>query len=754
MWDKSLTAVQVGKEGASCATAHLRLVVNVKYNTTGRIATTEKLDVDEITLSDLTGNTLRYCSVRLNCKVIAQNVVFLVRYASLPVGSMHLVVAPTGSMPDIAAGGLRTMENFQVMLSLMRSGMQLEEVTPWLEAWELNVQRSEFEEAFLPWKQFTKSIHLHTNAVSTCRTVAFPVKDRNWLDLRFIISPYLYPNGSLFELDVIHAIFGNGKSHGVFRQAAVMHRVIGASFPTRVSFNPREIENLMPGEELTPELVKAICAIGYYRERGMLFNSEISREMSTALQILRSVGIRNVSPIAFDLTGLMADQIEVCQTTLSERSFAIVTGPGGTGKTRLITTVAKSAAHEGALVVALGFMGVVVSKMRKELGNYAYCSTIHMLALNEIRKNRLLALANERRVIFIIEEGFMVGHRLFLMFLLSMKPLLARARIFIFGDHSQLPPMNEAPFVHYLAAANLGERAINLPWISFGNLYLNKRQGEGSELAEVCRNIRCGIMPDRGRSLKVVTTQQMALVDALAYQGTLVSFPERFLIMAATHAKVEQLTCAIRAVLNPVATVNVITRRSTEVESLNPATGKTITTRTVKDYHLNIRWNDLVILTHNYILPRSACICPDYTPFPDIEDNKSVPVYNGMVGILERIYGSRTAVFRTSDGRSSYPVSLECFYPRLTGSAADAIPADAFICGYARTVHKSQGAEADEVVYVSCGPPSRATAYTAISRGRKCVTIFDASQNHFRWSLSKPNPHMEAGMNVILDKYK
>lgn len=121
---------------------------------------------------------------------------------------------------------------------------------------------------------------------------------------------------------------------------------------------------------------------------------------------------------------------------------------------------------------------------------------------------------------------------------------------------------------------------------------------------------------------------------------------------------------------------------------------------------------------------RRKGLIPDYDPWYAgrpvmiLKNSYDLELFNGETGVVVEVDGVRRAVFRKGEDEfRTYPVSV---LPELETV-------------YAMTVHKSQGSEYDEVMFIlperEVAVLSKELVYTAVTRARKKISIVSSADN-------------------------
>lgn len=394
------------------------------------------------------------------------------------------------------------------------------------------------------------------------------------------------------------------------------------------------------------------------------------------LDLLKKISLQGMK-IKFPLS---ADQESVLKTLvgwLSQSTQPAITvgGYAGTGKTTLIGVLRQVIKHASpeikvAFACYTGKASQVLMTKLKEL-DAVYKGdtggTIHSLMYNPEtdKQGRIVKWVRNKQInqdLIIVDEGSMVDEKIW-------KDLLSYGiRIVVFGDHGQLPPI---------------EGRFNL--MANPDLKLEKihRQAEGNKILTLARMAReDGHIPVKDFSATVRKLSKRSLEAQELSEEIFNSSREDTLIICGYNKTRIKLNQSIRG--------------RQERTSMEPMTG------------------DRVVCVRN------------------IYENPSGPIYNGMIGYVDRImregdHWYTAEIYFPDEDRyfmgniSKYQFDSESMIMQVPGVGYKNI-GERFDFGYALTVHKAQGSQANRVLLFEENFPKwdrdqwKRWLYTAVTR--------------------------------------
>jgi exodeoxyribonuclease V alpha subunit len=399
-----------------------------------------------------------------------------------------------------------------------------------------------------------------------------------------------------------------------------------------------------------------------------------------------------------------ADQhtaVELC-LDLTQR-IASVTGEAGTGKTMVLSEVTYVLEQRGISYSLCAPTGRAAARIREVTKRRA--QTCHRLLgfgapdpndpddLNIPLRDRLNPIPT---AVVLVDESSMLSEDLYRALVDALRK---NAAIRFFGDIRQLPPVNsdDPPFRRLL------ER--------FPKVILTKNFRSGDGIVKAASQINRGSVPTSNDKVKVLTIskqQGLSVLDKFIDDDLFDQKKAQII----TPTRVGKLGSAVinnyvQSKINPTGPVMALEYRDDNDEITSS---------------IRIKRGDKILWTKN-----------DY----------NLNLFNGMIGNVIDFDPLEGAIACEFEGRDIIiPSHLEKFddYAREL-FAYD--PRKFIDLAYAITTHKSQGSEFDRVIVMlywsSIG--SRQNLYTAITRGRKHVTII-AQQGGFKAFL-KNDPALE-----------
>jgi exodeoxyribonuclease V alpha subunit len=385
------------------------------------------------------------------------------------------------------------------------------------------------------------------------------------------------------------------------------------------------------------------------------------------------------------------------------KRIAAVTGEAGTGKTSIIKLVYNSLIAAGYNPVIAAPKGKAAKRIRE--ATEAPARTLHMLLEytrpGEIdektgkpightypRRDRQNPIEYDH---VIVDEYAMVNHELHRNLIDALPP---GCRLLVFGDVSQLPPIEQLP--KYAAMTTPFKAALE----RFDGIKLAQvhRQSEDSMVLINAQRINAGMGPKQGSDdFKVTITERPveALIDAVMRAGDVYARLDSQVITPTNKSWIgtEALNQQLQMMLMPHD------RKTVELERHNWC--KT---------PMRIGVGDKIMMTKNYY---------------DLEaDDGSIGLFNGEVGLVTELgeYGEVVVDF---DGRTiTVPPAIQLVFENRVSVV---YPQRDLELAYAMTTHKTQGSEYQNVIYIMNKSAmfnlNRKNFYTAVSRARKTVHV-------------------------------
>ena len=369
--------------------------------------------------------------------------------------------------------------------------------------------------------------------------------------------------------------------------------------------------------------------------------------------------------------------------TAAEKGLLILTGGPGTGKTTALKGILNLYEEQGLDVVLTAPTGRAAKRMSEVTGREA--KTIHrLLEVEWDGSDRPVFQRNERNPIeasaVIVDELSMVDIYVFSSLL---KALPLGCRLVMVGDSDQLPPVGAGNVLHDLIASGL------LPVVALTEVF---RQASESLIITNAHKIVRGEMPDLSCKNKDFFYMERT---AYAASQTIVSLCADRLPKAYGFSSVDdiQILCPSRKGETGSANINRLLQ-----ERLNPqADGK----KEIRIKGHTLREGDKVMQIKN-----------NYDILWDKDDENGVGIYNGDIGILDRINYDSSELCVIFDGK----------YAMYTFEQAQDLE-----LAYAVTVHKSQGSEFPAVIMPVVGiVPQlayRNLLYTAVTRAKSLLIL-------------------------------
>lgn len=374
----------------------------------------------------------------------------------------------------------------------------------------------------------------------------------------------------------------------------------------------------------------------------------------------------------------------------------LLTGGPGTGKTTTTNAIIRYFLQEGYNLALAAPTGRAAKRMTEATGYEA--STIHrLLGVGGVTEGESAYFERDEENpldadVIIIDEMSMVDIFLFQSLL---KAICEGTRLILVGDMNQLPSVGPGQVLKDLVETHL-----------FAGVELKKifRQAESSDIVVNAHRIQQGKrikMDNQSRDFFFLERNDVSLIYNNIVKLVTEKMPR---YVDADPIDIQVLTPMKRGALG-VETLNSILQKY-----VNPPNAKK------KEYQFGerlFREQDKVMQTkNNYKLEWE--IVGNY----NIPIDKGTGIFNGDVGrILQIREFDRMIKIEFDDRRIvEYPFDM----------------VDELELAYAITIHKSQGSEYPAVIIPLLGVPKllsyRNLLYTAVTRGKKCVTLLGTSE--------------------------
>lgn len=431
------------------------------------------------------------------------------------------------------------------------------------------------------------------------------------------------------------------------------------------------------------------------------------------------------------------------------RRIVAVTGQAGTGKTSIIKYIAEQLERGNVNFAVAAPTGKAAKRIREATGVGAV--TVHKLleygrpderdkdtgeALDTTTPKRGRNNPFSQNVI-LVDEYSMITHELHRNLI---DALPREGRIIMFGDLSQLPPVekyeiknaNGSPFKEMLARPNT---AFQLTEVF--------RQAEGNDVLTAATAIRQGHIPRRGKNFIIHMTENP--VDRLSD-----------LVMAQLEAGIDYADIT-NQILTPLRTrwigtgpLNVMLRNLLNPNGSNELS--LIRHSWDEKNPVTVSTGDKVVCTENTYDMRDFSqrftewkddggpVLQSFIPTPETKY-----MLNGETGKIVDIYPDGGLEIDFGDRTVEVPAMYEEWWEKK-GVVIDNYPQKSIDLAYALTVHKAQGSEYKNVIYVMNSSVffmlSRELFYTAITRARDTAHLI-SDQRALMTALKKTQDQIE-----------
>jgi len=415
-----------------------------------------------------------------------------------------------------------------------------------------------------------------------------------------------------------------------------------------------------------------------------------------------------------------------------KRLFA-VTGSAGTGKTTIIKYIAEQLSERGISYAVCAPTGKAAKRIKEVTGLPAI--TVHKLleygrpGERDKDTGESADITHPKRdkftpfdeLVILCDEYSMINHELNRNLIDALRP---GGRLIMFGDIAQLPPIEKyhiknadgSPFNEHLKRASCA--------FMLTEIY---RQAEGSDVLTAATAIRKGFPPRRGEKFLMHYTDspvkklEQLVMEAEEHGIDYASIDNQILTPMRTRwIGTGPLNVMLRGLLNPHGRDETeLTRYSWDEK--NPVTvsvgDKVVCTENTYDMRNYterfMEWQD-----------NGNPVLSSYIPTPDTKY-----MLNGETGKIIELYPDGGMEIDFGDRVVEVPYAYEEWWEKR-GAIIDTFPQRSIELAYALTVHKAQGSEYRNVIYVMNNSVffmlCRENIYTAVTRAReRCEIITD-----------------------------
>lgn len=481
-----------------------------------------------------------------------------------------------------------------------------------------------------------------------------------------------------------------------------------------------QIANLMMDRKLVKKKDKIYSMSAYYAENNIairLLRLALSR--MRADQTAMDAGIAKIEREE----GIVLDELQrKALHDCVENGVFLLTGGPGTGKTTTINVIIRYFMQEGYQLALAAPTGRAAKRMTEATGYEA--STIHrLLGVSGMPEGEDAYFDRDEdnpleQDVIIIDEMSMVDIFLFQSLL---KAVCEGTRLILVGDTNQLPSVGPGQVLRDMTDSGL-----------FACVELKKifRQAETSDIVVNAHRIREGRpikMDNRSRDFFFLERSDVAHI----YNNIVKLVTEKMPgYVGADPAAVQVMTPMRKGPLG-VETLNRILQKY-----VNPPA------KEKREYVFGeklLREQDKVMQTKNNYKLEWEIVSRFNIPI-----EKGCGIFNGDMGrILEIREFDRMLRIEFDDGRQAdYPFDM----------------VDELELAYAITIHKSQGSEYPAVVIPLLGVPKllsyRNLLYTAVTRGRKCVTLLGSRETVEHMIANENTQKRYSGLRDRLGEYE
>lgn len=593
---------------------------------------------------------------------------------------------------------------------------------------------------------------------------------------KLVVNPHAQIALTMYACDLLHMHYLGTSTLAKYHRLGAMHRCIqgNASIPAITPEGCTREYRFRPTEQEVDRLVERF---GYVRLDDYFMQEELMTKCTEVLTWLRDL---MQTPTPDEMHGAVwpeADKDQRAALALTTRACGILMGEGGVGKTELITKLVRPmvAAADRFHIVGCAFVGAAVRNLKSVLARaglgHIQCMTLHALVGNDNGlPGKIIEWLTEGQVsgtdrwlVLIVDEAFTAG--VGLLNTLRKQLRMWKVAVYFLGDPGQLTPPDEYPLLTGLVSRELSlglevywekrweKRA---SWLHTYVLTQNHRVADSArELLAVTRKIRDGRQPVPNRFFQV-TPDAEVLSEATVQEHRITSFNDisrlagRFTVLASTRAEVGALNRQMRDQLNPLA-------HETWMRASSGGDDEPNAKRQCFANDDELRFLDPVMVTKNHRItgigilvrtkagPPGPFVVSHYgsgqqeilgtydTLYSGGSGSEATRVYNGDMGVLVHVTlngKTEMAGVLLEDGYVAIVQEDEPeFYDEADVSIpqTDGILGTHLVPGYARTVHKAQGMQAQTVHIRGTKYTSRQIVYTAVSRAINLVRIADNS---------------------------
>lgn len=409
--------------------------------------------------------------------------------------------------------------------------------------------------------------------------------------------------------------------------------------------------------------------------------------------------------------------------TVLENNVTIVSGLAGTGKSTIVSAILDVLKNYKSVQCALA--GKAAARMAEITGQEGY--TIHRLLGYPLGESEhgMFTFHEENYLladIVILDEISMVNGQLFYSLIRALRP---GTKFIMLGDIGQLESIGCCNIAHDLIAS------AEIPSIELDKIH---RQAAASAIITDSIKIRHGVQVIGKEWAGIETRGELQDLTYECYSdinNTFYKIMERVATLYGNGCKVRDMQVIVPTKERGAGTWNLNLAMQ---EICNPDIGqKSMWISYDSKHSACLRIGDKVInVKNNYSsVAYDGQWEWDDKDFDDENDGKKrvervVPVFNGNMGIVKAINDEKRQIIVAFDGIGELLIKSEY----LQG----------IMLGYAITVHKSQGSQADNIIFGcdfnSFKLLSKELVYTAITRAKKhCYVI--AQNSALRYAINQ-----------------
>lgn len=569
--------------------------------------------------------------------------------------------------------------------------------------------------------------------------ISFPIADTVALRLGIEeYSPYRVNHGIIHILNTItdgNLYVNLSNTDELVRLMTRVEALLRIKFPSIKEFATRlQIFSTIPDSPIKIE---------QYNNESHLYLSEKYKAMIVLARLFKTKATKP-SPHGFtkrEISGsivswerqngcrLTDEQRKAITTTLSSQ-LSIITGGPGRGKTKVIDCIAskfRPASTRGRCnnVLLLAPTGKAVNKLRDDTNDKFESMTIDSYLLKKIHNKHIY----EKTMLIIIDEASMID----LMKMAQLMNCIGDTPVCFVGDVDQLPPIADGyVFKDMIDSRTIQTSYLTIPFRNTGTITDNADKIKNNDI-----NLKYNFtdMPFYPQA-----DDNDAMIDFImdTYNDERENFPN-----------LTDVTIISPVRKGPVGTVNlnILLQEQLCPESITgtlaPRTGefigkghpiKTSIYGNSSNY-THIRVGDIVINTVNKgNVPTFKMTNDDYWNGTIVQGSERMGIVNGDTG---RVIAYRPSYIDNNGDEVHEYCVIQFFDNRFC--KLDIVDGDfeSFELAYVITVHKSQGSEYENVIYVSPksmlnyseGFATRNLIYTAITRAKQKVTIIGSKDS-------------------------